>query len=70
VPKSKKNEKKSSFFGVHNFETTDFIAAKSIFLLVSLVVGLIKSKKPDPRRFLSFCRTTVHIGRFLAIFEL
>jgi hypothetical protein len=50
VPKSKKSEK-TSFFGVHNFKTSDFIAAKSIFLLVSLVVGLIKSKKPDPEAF-------------------
>jgi hypothetical protein len=49
-PKRKK-VKKPSFFGAHNFETTDFIAAKSIFILVSLVVGLIKSKKPDPPAF-------------------
>jgi hypothetical protein len=43
--------KKTNFFGVHNFETSVFIAAKSIFLLVSLVEGLIKSKKPDPPAF-------------------
>jgi hypothetical protein len=48
---NRKKMKKTSFFGIHNFETTDFIAAKSIFLLVSLVVGLIKSKKPDPPAF-------------------
>jgi hypothetical protein len=43
--------KKPSFIGVYNFGTSDFIAAKSIFLSVSLVVGLIQSKKSAPPAF-------------------
>jgi hypothetical protein len=46
-----KKSEKTSFLGVHNFKTSDFIAVKSIFLLVSLVVGLIQSKKLDPEAF-------------------
>jgi hypothetical protein len=48
---NRKKVKKTSFFGVHNFKTSNFIAVKSIFILVSLVVGLIQSKKPDPEAF-------------------